>query len=76
MVFACIVPLRTYFSILLSYSLSNLDGGVSASCRTISVSFEAVRGEYLSSTQRVAILSILQMGIYSKPYVWRIYICV
>ena len=36
---------------------------MSASCRTISFSFEAVRGEYLSrtqsATQRAAILSIL-----------------
>ena len=49
-----------------------------ASFRTISFTFEAVRGEYLSSTQRAtqrpAILSMLQMEIYGKPYVRRIYI--
>ena len=49
-----------------------------ASFRTISFTFEAVRGEYLSRTQRVtqrpAILSMLQMEIYGKPYVRRIYI--
>ena len=49
-----------------------------ASFRTISFSFEAVRGEYLSrtqkATQRPAILSMLQMEIYGKPYVRRIYI--
>ena len=51
---------------------------MSALGRTISFSFEAVRGEYLSrtqrATQRVAILSILQMEKYGKPYVRRIYI--
>ena len=51
---------------------------MSASFRTISLSFEAVRGEYLSRTQRAtqrpAILSMLQMEIYGKPYVRRIYI--
>ena len=51
---------------------------MSASFRTISLSFEAVRGEYLSRTQRAtqrpAILSMLQMEIYGKPYVLRIYI--
>ena len=51
---------------------------MSASYRTISFSFEAVRGEYLRRTQRVtqrpAILSMLQMEIYGKPYVRRIYI--
>ena len=40
--------------------------------------FEAVCGEYLSRTQRLrkgraAILFILQMEIYGKPYVRRIY---
>ena len=49
-----------------------------ASFRTISFTFEAVRGEYLSRTQRAtqrpAILSMLQMEIYGKPYVRRIYI--
>ena len=51
---------------------------MSASFRTISFKFEAVRGEYLSRTQRAtqrpAILSMLQMEIYGKPYVRRIYI--
>ena len=51
---------------------------MSASFRTISFSFEAVRGEYLSRTQRAtqrpAILSMLQMEIYGKPYVRRIHI--
>ena len=51
---------------------------MSASFRTISFTFEAVRGEYLSRTQRAtqrpAILSMLQMEIYGKPYVRRIYI--
>ena len=51
---------------------------MSASFRTISFSFVAVRGEYLSRTQRAtqrpAILSMLQMEIYGKPYVRRIYI--
>ena len=51
---------------------------MSASFRTISFTFEAVRGEYLSrmqrATQRPAILSMLQMEIYGKPYVRRIYI--
>ena len=51
---------------------------MSASYRTISFSFEAVRGEYLSRTQRAtqrpAILSMLQKEIYGKPYVRRIYI--
>ena len=51
---------------------------MSASCHTISFSFEAVCGKYLSSTQsttqRAAILSILQMEIYGKPYVRCIYI--
>ena len=55
-------------------SLPGCEVGVSASCRTISFSFEAVCGEYLSRTQRVmqraAILSIC----YGKPYVRRIYI--
>ena len=41
---------------------------MSASFRTITFSFEAVRGEYLSRTQRAtqrpAILSMLQMEIY------------
>ena len=50
---------------------------MSASFRTISFTFEAVRGEYLSRTQRAtqrpAILSMLQMEIYGKPYVRRIY---
>ena len=50
-----------------------------ASFHTISFTFEAVRGEYLSRTQRAtqrpAILSMLQMEIYGKPYVQRIYIC-
>ena len=49
---------------------------MSASFRTISFSFQAVRGEYLSCTQRAtqrpAMLSMLQMGIYGKPYVRRI----
>ena len=49
-----------------------------ASFRTISFTFDAVRGEYLSRTQRAtqrpAILSMLQMEIYGKPYVRRIYI--
>ena len=49
-----------------------------ASFRTISCMFEAVRGEYLSRTQRAtqmpAMLSMLQMEIYGKPYVRRIYI--
>ena len=49
-----------------------------ASFRTISFTFEAVRGEYLSRTQRAtqrpAILFILQMEIYGKPYVRRIHI--
>ena len=49
-----------------------------ASFRTISFTFEAVRGKYLSrtqwATQRPAILSMLQMEIYGKPYVRRIYI--
>ena len=44
--------------------------------RTISFTFEAVRGEYLSrthrATQRSAILSMLQKEIYGKPYVRRI----
>ena len=51
---------------------------MSASFRTISFKFEAVRGEYLSrtqwATQRPAILSMLQKEIYGKPYVRRIYI--
>ena len=51
---------------------------MSASFRTISFTFEAVRAEYLSRTQRAtqrpAILSMLQMEIYGKPYVRRIYI--
>ena len=51
---------------------------MSASFRTSSFSFEAVRGEYLSRTQRAtqrpAILSMLQMEIYGKPYVRRIHI--
>ena len=51
---------------------------MSDSCRTISFSFEAVRGEYLSRTQRAtqrpAILSMLEMEIYGKPYVRRVYI--
>ena len=51
---------------------------MSASFRTISFTFEAVRGEYLSRTQRAtqrpAILSMLQMEIYGKPYVRRIYV--
>ena len=51
---------------------------MSASFRTISFPFEAVRGEYLSRTQRAtqrpAILPMLQMEIYGKPYVRRIYI--
>ena len=51
---------------------------MSASFRTISFKFEAVRGEYLSRTQRAtqrpAILSMLQKEIYGKPYVRRIYI--
>ena len=51
---------------------------MSASFRTISFTFEAVRGEYLSRTQRAtqrpAILFMLQMEIYGKPYVRRIYI--
>ena len=51
---------------------------MSASFRTISFTFEAVRGEYLSrtlrATQRPAILSMLQKEIYGKPYVRRIYI--
>ena len=46
---------------------------MSASCRTISFLFEAVSGEYLSGTQRAtqrpAILSMLEMEIYGKPYV-------
>ena len=50
---------------------------MSASFRTISFMFEAVRGEYLSRTQRAtqrpAILSMLQKEIYGKPYVRRIY---
>ena len=50
---------------------------MSAACRTISFTFEAVRGEYLSRTQRAtqrpAILSMLQKEIYGKPYVRRIY---
>ena len=49
---------------------------MSASCRTISFLFEAVRGEYLSRsqrpTQRPAILSMLEIEIYGKPYVQRI----
>ena len=53
---------------------------MSASYRTISFTFEAVRGEYLSRTQRAtqrpAILSMLQMEIYGKPYVRRIYVIV
>ena len=51
---------------------------MSASFRTISFKFEAVRGKYLSrtqwATQRPAILSMLQKEIYGKPYVRRIYI--
>ena len=51
---------------------------MSASFRTISFTFEAVRGEYLSRTQRAtqrpAILSMQQKEIYGKPYVRRIYI--
>ena len=51
---------------------------MSASFRTISFTFEAVRGEYLSRTQRAtqrpAILFMLQMEIYGKPYIRRIYI--
>ena len=51
---------------------------MSASFRTISFTFEAVHGEYLSRTQRAtqrpAILSMLQKEIYGKPYVRRIYI--
>ena len=51
---------------------------MSASFRTISFTFEAVRGEYLSHTQRAtqrpAILSMLQKEIYGKPYVRRIFI--
>ena len=51
---------------------------MSASFRTISFTFEAVRGEYLSrtqrATQRAAILSMQQKEIYGKPYVRRIYI--
>ena len=50
---------------------------MSASFRTISFTFEAVRGEYLSRTQRAtqrpAILSMQQKEIYGKPYVRRIY---
>ena len=45
---------------------------MSASCRTISFSFEAVRDEYLSRTQRAtqrpAILSMLEMEI---PCTWK-----
>ena len=65
---------------LLSMPVSLPEGEVvvSASFRTISFTFEAVRGEYLSRTQRAtqrpAILSMLQMEIYGKPYVRRIYI--
>ena len=51
---------------------------MSASFRTISFKFEAVRGEYLSrtqwATQRPTILSMLQKEIYGKQYVRRIYI--
>ena len=51
---------------------------MSASCRTISFLFEAIRSEYLTRTQRAtqrpAILSMLEMEIYGKPYVRRIYI--
>ena len=63
-------------------SLPGWEVVVSASFRTISFTFEAVRGEYLSRTQRAtqratqrpAILFMLQMEIYGKPYVRRIYI--
>ena len=53
---------------------------MSASFRTISFTFEAVRGEYFSRTQRVtqrpAILSMQQKEIYGKPYVRRIYLII
>ena len=59
-------------------SLPGWEVGVSASYCTISFSFEAVRDEYLSrtqrATQRAAILSFLQMEVYGKPYVRHIYI--
>ena len=57
---------------LLSMPVSLPEGEVvvSASFRTISFTFEAVRGEYLSRTQRAtqrpAILSMLQMEIYGR----------